>query len=495
MKQKIIKLIVFFIIVLVCSTFLSNVLCFKYGDGILQMENFYKEKPGSIDVICLGSSHTFCNISTKTLWEEFGIASYDLAGSVQPFWNSYYFLKEAILYQQPKLVVLDVFRAIENREYVDHSRIIKNTFGISSFRNRILAIWHSSPNNLRIHDWLAYPTYHRRYIEIAKSDFSPQYYNSANNYSNNKAVASSKGFLFFTKITTQSEPKIAIPNSGRPLSPKTEEYLLKIIELCKENCVPLFLCVTPYARDNISEEEYYVTVQNIAREKGVPFINFNRYYRDMTLDFSIDMSDGEHLNYLGAAKFTRYLGQYIKTHYNLPDHRGEENYTSYETMRCLLQWKMDNHEVSKTKELSMLLEKIKKQQNRYLLVVGVQGNYQPILNDAPICAKLEELGVSVREVHNDNVWVIDEGRIAFHTGKEKPFDWHMLMNSGFVRVSCDNPKSVIKCNLNREIEIFVPHGLSIVVYDKKMEHVVDRAGFSSQEGVITVKQALETRAV
>lgn len=488
MREKVIKVISFCAILVGISYCLTNVLCFKYGDGILQMEYFYKERPGSIDVICLGSSHTFININTKTLWDEFGIASYDLAGSVQPFWNSYYFLKEALLYQKPKLVILDVFRAVEKREYIDHSRVIKNTFGISSFYHRVFAIWKSAPKSQRMHYWLAYPTYHRRYAEISKADFQP-----------NDLRVYSKGFGISTKTTALKTPQIGMSSKSSPVSEKTEEYLLKIIELCNEYHIPLLLCVTPYAGDSMNDEAYYVTVQNIAQEKGISYINFNHHYEQMALDFSFDAVDTSHLNYKGNEKFSRYLGQYIKRHYNIPDHRGEEGWASYDTMSRMFQWRIENYEVSKTKELSAFLDKIKVHQDRYLLVIGLQGNYKAGLAEASIREKLEELGVFIEDENKNDVWVIDDGKIVFHAGKEACFDWHMRENHGFVRVSCDRSGSLIKCNINREEETFIPHGLSIVVYDRNdyhpaMNHIIDRAGFSLQDGKFGLKQALQRNA-
>ena len=47
------------------------------------MELFYEQEPGSIDVMFYGSSHTYSDINPAVLWEEEGISSYDLAGSLQ----------------------------------------------------------------------------------------------------------------------------------------------------------------------------------------------------------------------------------------------------------------------------------------------------------------------------------------------------------------------------------------------------------------------------
>lgn len=64
-------------------------------------------------------------MNTGTLWDDFGIASFDLCGSIQPLWNTYYYMKEALETQKPKVMVVDMFAAVLADEYSDHSRIIK----------------------------------------------------------------------------------------------------------------------------------------------------------------------------------------------------------------------------------------------------------------------------------------------------------------------------------------------------------------------------------
>ena len=51
----------------------------------------------------------------------------------------------------------------------------------------------------------------------------------------------------------------------------------------------------------------------------------------MQIDWKNDSQDkkGEHLNYTGALKVTNYLGNYLKEHNELPDHRQDEKYSPW----------------------------------------------------------------------------------------------------------------------------------------------------------------------
>lgn len=107
------------------AVFDKNVFSFKYGDGIYGMEKFYEQEEGTVDVLILGPSLAFADINTATLWSEYGISAFHLGGSIQPMWNTYYYMKEALKYQRPKVMILEASVTNMMSDYSDQSRIIK----------------------------------------------------------------------------------------------------------------------------------------------------------------------------------------------------------------------------------------------------------------------------------------------------------------------------------------------------------------------------------
>ena len=61
-------------------------------------------------------------------------------------------------------------------------------------------------------------------------------------------------------------------------------------------------------------------------------LDFNtpEMYEELGLDFDKDYYNSKHVNFIGAEKYTCYLTSYLKDHYDLPDHRGEAGYESWE---------------------------------------------------------------------------------------------------------------------------------------------------------------------
>ncbi|MDD6581027.1 MAG: hypothetical protein PUE89_09005, partial [Lachnospiraceae bacterium] len=59
-------------------------------------------------------------------------------------------------------------------------------------------------------------------------------------------------------------------------------------------------------------------------------IDFNKMYDELSIDFSTDMAEKVHLNFSGTKKLTEYLGNYIVNNYDIPDHRGDAKYSSWD---------------------------------------------------------------------------------------------------------------------------------------------------------------------
>ena len=311
MLNNICRIVTFLILLLFLGNNFDNVFCLKNIDGIIQMKDFYMQKTNMVDVLFAGSSHIFVEANTATLWKEYGISSYVLGGSIQPLWNSYYFIKEALKTQKPKLVVIDVYRALEDNEYAKDTRTkTSNLFGMKFSLDKLDAVWKSTERRERPQYFLQYPMYHARYSDLSKADFLSDLDNTL--YDPNTF----KGFYILFRTKAFEKPKITT-KKVTDIPPKSKEYLNKIIALTKKKDIPLLLIVVPYARITDSEEERFNMVAKIAAENNVKFIDLNRYPDIIGLDYSKDLADFDHLNYSGGVKFTRFLGNYIKQNYSL----------------------------------------------------------------------------------------------------------------------------------------------------------------------------------
>lgn len=413
---------------LACLGLVLGGLCFvtsyKNGDGIVQPQNVDRLPEQSCDVMFFGSSRVFENIDTGQLWDTWGIAAFNSCGSVQPLWDTYYYMRQAFERQRPRVAVVEVYRAVETRDYVDESRIIKNTFSLPPHLE-LPAKEVSAPEDQLMDYVLEFPFYHTRVEELTREDFLP-----------NKGAQRWEDWKGFSANFTSGkyeEPDPAAVTSRTPMSQKSEEYLEMIVDLCEEEGVPLVLICAPYPVSN-KEQSVYNYVADFAAERGIPFVNYNLMYDELGIDFSTDFADDQHLNYIGAEKFTAAVGEYLTSNYELPDRRGEAGYESWERDAADIRARVRDVELGSAWLPSALISATFEGENAENMLVVVSG-YQ-VNAESPewqsVAAVLGEYGAMAES--SGFTAVIDGGNLVF-TSQSPTYEWHGEAGSTYVMAS------------------------------------------------------------
>lgn len=293
--KKVISIILLILLSLFVFCKLSLVFVRKgngYGTDVL---NFYKQKKNTIDVIGLGSSHTYTSLNPDIFYENSKLNLYDFATQQQPTWITYYYLKEALKYQKPKYVIFDVHMpVVENTNYasdsVNRDAIDKMKMSI----NKVNAI-NTSVESIddRYSYYINIIKYHTRYKELTKSDIGTAFFGKTINNKGYIGLANDK--YVFDGVTYN--------NQKLNINEKSEKYLNKIIDLCKENNIKLILIKTPciYSSFDIAKLNY---IEDIAKEKDVVFLNYIKNIDKLNLDYRFDFYDSGHLSISGSQKLS-----------------------------------------------------------------------------------------------------------------------------------------------------------------------------------------------
>lgn len=324
-----IRLACFALLTVLMLAFATYVLTPKHDYGICSMINLYRQPDDSVDVLTVGTSLAYAGVNTNVLWEEYGIASYNLCSAEQPFWVSYYTIKEALKTQHPKVILLDAKPAIYNRDYSKRGRTILSTFGIRGIENRIGAIMACVE---KPQDAMGYifglPEVHNGYAKRTWNDFAfpPD---------NGGRGVSWKGYIESDVTEHHDRPSLVWNRVKRNMNDREEEYARKIFEMARDEGITIMLVGFPnpdYANDHM----YYNTLWAVAAEYGVEGINYNDPSLRFGLRYSSDFADWQHLNVKGSITFTRKLGADLKQMFDLPDRRGDAHFASYDT--CAQLW-------------------------------------------------------------------------------------------------------------------------------------------------------------
>ncbi len=346
--KYLIKGIAFIVSLSIVLNGILGILAPKGGSGIYNLKEFYRLEDNTVDVLMLGSSLSFINIDPAVMWNEEGIAAYSLGGAVQPLWNSYYYLKEALKTQRPSLITLEIYGSqIEYQP--DNSWVLNNVSAIKSPLNRFNAVRCSTAREQWFPMFLGFPYYHDRYSGLADSDYLA--------YRGQKDFEYYLGHGTYYKTAAYEKPNAAIEAEAAELSEKPLEYLIKIIELCKKENIKLLLFASPTVLYP-TLKGYYQTVRDIAEEYGVDYVDFNYLYDAIGLDFEKDFADENHLNQYGCPKFSKYFCDYLKEHYYLENHRNDNKYVRWDNAGEFFYASMFDYKLSQEISLEIHLSSI-----------------------------------------------------------------------------------------------------------------------------------------
>lgn len=416
MKKNLLKGIVIVVLAAVILIVLNRVLLLKSEDGISQLKSLYKQNDNTIDVLFLGSSHVYCDISTGLLWDQYGIASFDLGGAEAPAWSSYYHLKEALKTQRPKVVWFEISIAgLRPTDYPPAFWVEDNDYGMKWNKNRIDLLRANTLDDAFYDLLLPLGAMHGRYADLCEDDFKDV--NNSINY---------KGFDPRELVNTIETPDISQITEMEPISAKAEEYLRKIIALCKEENIPLVLFVSPY-QVTPEDQPFYNYMFKIGEEEGCTNIDFNKLYDQFGMDFNTDMAESLHLNYSGNYKFTSFIGQLLKNYYDIPDRRGEAGFES---------WEIDarNQRIERL-DLDMLYNR---DFLHWLSIASSEGYISFIcfdhdgseFNIDEFRTGFSNIGINIDEVHAGDAYAIKDGQVIFKYDGNDDFTFRIPVEDG-----------------------------------------------------------------
>lgn len=295
---------------------------------------FYKQEEDTVDVVCIGSSTTFAFFNCPMAFHQYGISSYDFCSGSQPLSATKYLIDDAEKYQDPKLYLVD-FRPAPFG-IGEETSITGVTSFIPRSLNRILAIKsmigqvdEGTSSNFWDY-YFIYPFFHDNWKNLKFSDF----------FQNKRATEAKwakgiyKGFYSSSHdlLDWHSVPEF-IPEiyqaAPKPIPERNEKMLRELLEYCQGLDADVLFVLSP----NYGWEDYYAQINyciDLIEEYGFDCLNAAAASDEIGIIPEEDCSEGTHLNNYGATKYTQYVCEYIKEHYDLPDHRGDEKYASWE---------------------------------------------------------------------------------------------------------------------------------------------------------------------
>lgn len=276
-------------------------------DTTTKVDGFYALDENTLDVLLLGTSHTYFGFNPSILWKETGLSSYVFAGECQPIEITYHYLEEALKTQNPSLVILDLFGVSNTTESCKTEGIYRvNIEDLKLSRTKIKA-YQELDNQSLLENIMDVSIYHDRLEDVTLDDFQRVFTRQFNNN-----FGFTLGFTY-EKIVRDRE-LLEVNQMTKPTEEKWEAFL-KIVELCKNKDIPLLLVKTPYYIE-AEDAEIYEYVWEYADLNEIDYIDFNKLTKELNYVFDVD-GDLWHANARGSKKLTDYLSMYLKENYSI----------------------------------------------------------------------------------------------------------------------------------------------------------------------------------
>lgn len=289
----------------------------NYDGDTVRVDGFYLEDENSLDVVVLGASDVFSDYSAALAYKEYGFTSYPVCVSSNPISLMKYELAEVMKHQSPKLIVVEINSALYDDDTFTENEADKRRFldSMPMSANKISAIAGTCEGDtlsyvfpfVKYHgNWTDY----RTCLDTAKNTKAMQ----------KRGYALLKGNLTCTKAELfDSVIDVSQDDSKLPLNSNLQNSLVGFLDYCKsENIENIVFVRFPHAIvDDASYERFQRsnTAEEIIRQYGYDFINFEKETDKIGIDFSTDFYNADHMNVYGQAKFTRYISSLISIDY------------------------------------------------------------------------------------------------------------------------------------------------------------------------------------
>lgn len=283
-----------------------------------------------VDMIYIGGSAAFVYWQPLKAWHDNGLTSYLYAHNTIFADSIKYYIKETQKTQDAKLYVIDArpfqYWGNEGGGY----KIRWGLDGLDVFtmnRWQLIANYFSTRDTTEMDDRVTFDWDIIKYHTAAENLASPDAWELVNN----SVRQLNKGFEWNARYEYLSARNDYTTDERAELHPTCQAVLADLLEYCKREKLNVLFVVSPYAVTE-AYQKIYNTVGDIVASYGFDFLNTNSdiYYCEMGLDFSTDFYNTDHVNPLGAEKYTAFLENYILEHYDLPTHTGDPAYSSWE---------------------------------------------------------------------------------------------------------------------------------------------------------------------
>jgi len=323
-----VKAAAFLLILFVLFLFFTYMFRHSEGTDRWNILEYYDQPEDSLDVVVVGASSVLYYWDPMRAWDRHGFTSHNYGVTSMDAACYLPAIKDALEKQNPDVLVVETrkfTRGYEKGKVKIGARKLLDAMDwdisrLEAVRHYCKASGISFKDSIPLYLDLMYYHYNHGALASYKS------WKWADNRSGNDVSRGwiYKGYEPRVRHISYEDPTENLTNEAKKLNEDTQKLYEEIIAYCREKQVELLFVATPVVITQ-SESEGFNALAALAKKHDVPYLDVNRFYKEIGFDFARDFQDKHHTNLIGAGKFTDFLSDYLVSHYGLKDRRQNDD--------------------------------------------------------------------------------------------------------------------------------------------------------------------------
>lgn len=279
-----------------------------------RFDDFYALTPGELDMVFLGSSHSYCTFDPENFDEKMQISSFQLGTPLQHPDTTYFTLKEVLKTQKPSVAVVEVYwdmldESFEMKQANSFFEVVNDENTVKEYIKEVF------PINEKVKYSILPIKYQQDYFAYEGSQIEKQLQDKYNVTKKKTASVEgkeeyrSKGYVYCDYVIPEEEFDETnqfknFDGENWDFNKVQKKYLKKIIELCKDEDIELIFVTAPIANVSMDYIKNYDLIYNdinkFAQENNIKYIDLNKICYENNLLKDENFRDDAHLNDSGV---------------------------------------------------------------------------------------------------------------------------------------------------------------------------------------------------
>lgn len=291
-----------------------------------RMDEFYDQPKNTLDMVFIGSSHSYCTFDPEIIDGYLNTNSWQLGTPSQHPDTSYYLLQEVYNYQTPKIVVMELYWDVLDDEFEPKQadslfEVLKNESLEEEYIAKVFPpgdkVKYSLPAIRYQQDYNAYEANKMEKAMEEKYGVAKKEVEKANGVE----YYQGKGYVYCDITMPQGEYDRTnqfkyFDGNDWIFNSTQKKYLEKIIELCNSKGTKLIFVTAPVANVSMHFIQNYDKVnrkvKGFAGEHGIAYIDYNLINAEEKLLINENFRDDAHLNHSGVEIVDEHFAQWFK---------------------------------------------------------------------------------------------------------------------------------------------------------------------------------------